>query len=947
MSDMNEIGYLFTLHKRIQQSQENDMDRYHFITFGYYDGLTIGKVPNWYQSTPLGMESLGVRNGVDDPFFDQYTIKTIIPKQAQELEERGFCFDAWKHIGEKEESCPFISIASIHLSENFVFWMDSMADMTNLIAEEVKQISADKGIELSNLNCGIFPSLGYSDFVVAFLTDRFDPVSKIISGLCSWSYKMKPVLSGCYTVCGISCKYNKNLMKGNCENLSLSIKIGLKEGVPAETFICDFERGIQKMPDVEEIDKRIKRDISFGYSDCVLVPENNPYIFLNQYLEGGMFNAGNDFYKKYISDIRSTLGIKCEDAEEKGYKEYGNELIRERNRKMKEYAGRMRDLENYIKRNKKSIRLHRALEKTIKYYLSIAYTSHGFDVKTVFEPFMEAFIDNLLCVFEKGTGDDKEEAMHAITIFRDRAGDYLLDLIRSDKHFIEGNTLVHPSIGAATKLLFAYNALLQELSRVFEKPSGTEKVDKNVFLVTSGGIDSITSEDLFEFYVYENQVKPIVIVVPEVALYDIKGTLFRIFHEFMHLYGNRKREERYHLMVKSIGTIIAEDITNRVYYEGKAEKMLENLSCYCKHDTYERLVNRVKGKIQELRARTEKVICDSFEELDCFASYEEKDDSRKFYMRNLIGDEVIGQGILSYLSLRQEIVDKKENGFSTVIYNLLLQNEGELGEWIFEQLQKEKKRIPYFNPVMLIENLNICKGKYGKRYPYRFLQEILDNYWDEFFSEDSVSKENEPITIPCFERVETIIGILQECFSDVCAAKLLKMEIEDFLLAFIYGKPDLDTVMPDTVGNALRMRVDLKVLYEVDGCLDEKIVDKIKERIAFWKEKGYENYELMEDEYIGRLNEIFCEYVSVDMYRTVVGYVETYLQNCLKANGLVESVSEGTIDEIQKIYPKCNLETSEDFYETIEFLMGKWKGMAQGEKRNEKTGRYFDKRDES
>ena len=155
-----------------------------------------------------------------------------------------------------------------------------------------------------------------------------------------------------------------------------------------------------------------------------------------------------------------------------------------------------------------------------------------------------------------------ERLLSAVGIFRENIGDYLADMQRSDRSFIEGQSLSHPSIGSATKLLFFYNQYINETAQMLmETKSGGNagQEETYTFVIMSGGCDVTTASDIFSYMdpADEEGHSLIIITVPEMSLYDIKGTMFRILHECLHFCGERKREERFGHLIRSFSSYSA------------------------------------------------------------------------------------------------------------------------------------------------------------------------------------------------------------------------------------------------------------------------------------------------------------------------------------------------------------------------------------------------------
>ena len=73
-------GILFTLKKRIENISENDNDYYKYLVMGYYDGLEINTVDQWYKMRPRGLRELNLQVDISSPFVDQYTMRAFFPE---------------------------------------------------------------------------------------------------------------------------------------------------------------------------------------------------------------------------------------------------------------------------------------------------------------------------------------------------------------------------------------------------------------------------------------------------------------------------------------------------------------------------------------------------------------------------------------------------------------------------------------------------------------------------------------------------------------------------------------------------------------------------------------------------------------------------------------------------------------------------------------------------
>lgn len=314
-------------------------------------------------------------------------------------------------------------------------------------------------------------------------------------------------------------------------------------------------------------------------------------------------------------------------------------------------------------------------------------------------------------------------------------GDFVADLLRSDKPFIEGNTLSHPAIGSATKILFAYTAILNKIAE-----SMSDNDQRMIFLVISGGADATTAIDLFAFVREDkiskekNMKKPVLIVVPEKGLYDIKGTLFRLFHECMHYCGERLRMERYEIYLDIMAEIMSHDILEIFSGEGFIKKYLAAQKIYLPQDRYEQIYSPVQEETgewyKEVKAAIKSCIC----EFKDFVEYRQQHcDRENAYYESALFHAVSGRectpGILSADSIA-DIWNRKDETLLEEIEKIIKTQEDKLYERINAILRQSSVNL--CTADIRASRVRYCKQKDEDRRITAYLNVyravLLDNY---------------------------------------------------------------------------------------------------------------------------------------------------------------------------------------------------------------------------
>lgn len=963
-------GILFTLKKRKQYPNESDREYYDFITFGYYDGLSVSCIDRWYQFRPTGIaESCGYVN-LGEPFTDIYVIKGFFPADKGSDNEL-FDYEIWKKIGKrnpeqqdsKNDICedannmlknsPYICVSSLHLSQTFVNCCDGLEEMTSKIKQKIKIIADEMECDLRVLHCAVFPIIGFSDYVIVFASDDFETPTYLISKLREWKVQStdKAVISDCYTICGVykDFKITRKYFREK-SNVRLIAEFNLKEGVPAKEFHDALEKEIinelEKLQIEEDLKRKVESEfqnyyITFGNIDTLIMPDVNIESYLCLFMSQN-FQPGGEFYKRYIIGTKTSICVAGGKNDGYGDKSEKNEPRKEMAYPIhKEWQEFSSDFERALKKNKYAVRMSRAIEQIIQNYYNIANTLHGFDIRSCLDEFISATLEDIRICFENENIDWKE-INGAVKVFRDRVGDFVADLLRSDKPFIEGNTLSHPAIGTATKILFAYTAILNKLAKQL-----SDDDQEIVFLVISGGADATTAIDLFAFLrkdkIKKKFRKPVLIVVPEKGLYDIKGTIFRMLHEFMHFCGNRLRKDRYDLYLDIMGDIMAHDIVEPFFGEGFVEEYLLSEKKYLTQEKYESILALVKDSVKDQCVKIKQEIKNCICKYQDFIDYSDQNNDEISYYEYVLFQPYSGQdrraGILSEDTIA-DIWNRRENSLCEKIKEILNAGEEKLYGNINTMLKKEE--INAFSADIRVKRLAYAKQRNEDKRIEMYLNIygsfLVDNYGVGRFKSNFCWYNYDEISKLGFRA-------MREGRSDFLAIRLLDMQVEGYLLSFIYEEKDINRAMPETIDNVLRLGSVLKVAYNIsERNIEEDIRQKILESAIQMKTYGGYEYEDIRDRmtdyldgYVERVKELLKEYEH-ERWKAVTEDVEKYLKNVSEALEKDRNINRNSyIKELKNIYRECDMTSKDGFHKTMKYLFRQWELLAGGDT-NETAG---------
>lgn len=703
-----------------------------------------------------------------------------------------------------------------------------------------------------------------------------------------------------------------------------------------EDFISERKSLDDMLCSVKEMLKNAVTDLAFklkqlhcaffpsvGYADLVILflaeDEDKPCAVVNKIKEFKINGL------KIVSDCYSVCGVS---KSYKGRLVVHNTGMNEPSwKELEEYETSfinfMKEYEEDLREHQFHIRNSRTLHRLMRTFLNAAGFSHGFAVREILGNFFSCFVTSMEYIMSLDNGMELREDI--ISSFNIEISAFLNDMIRKGTHFAVGNE---------TKLLASYNAVLKELT-FFEN-----KNREFVFIVSSGGCDKTEVTDIFYAAGCGSAVsKPVIITIPEASLYDVQGTLFRILHEYAHFIGDRKRAERYKHIVNALAGYFAWEICdiefseedspevnftklkNKVtgYFTGKTKKYVEKNLCD---------INR------EIKKETEAQICAVIRDNKSYRDYASGDEEA-FYAET-IRNEILSIGNFCYIFGSDK---KLRNEIYQILYNSDYKLKSKVRDMLSESAEKEKdavkklrfKRAGDFAEYLLWDyRFHAEMGKTGE--PDKSKDSHIQSFLERYFSSlarnhilDSKADKYEEYygynmeARNSYEEVRNdIIQAMVESFSDCRAIHMLNMQVEDFLLAFIYELWDVDAAFPFTLEDVLRLGSDLSFCYQISGSLSDETKNKIRNKAELRKTQGYE-YHNVED-MIKKVDEILECYQSSEV--AVIGCeLESYLQLCFQDTSRIKC------QELIDFYNKSGLCDKGSEYEVIDNIFWLWKGL--------------------
>lgn len=969
-------GMFVTLKKRIKFPVEKGDDSYKFFVWGHYDGMNIMPISKWgyfspsqylEDSNPNASEDDELKNlkryhsiEIDDCVLEQYAIKACFPSsdKISDLTKKGFRYDIWgsdlldSERRELDQQYPFVACALLQLTEEFI---ESCNDTEQIIINIADVIKNYNNGDISDLNCSIYFSVGYSDAVILFRVKEFECVSDVLDGLRIEKVNgatNKPIVSDLYTVTGFARESFKDLdevknliSKTNTDNLcNISVSFALKPGVSIEKFrssLIDYIKiyfsGLGYNFD-EKTNVVLNAD-SFGNTDAVVAFKLPINLFPTLYMEyndykTGPFHLKSDIFKKYIVSQKVSVFTDENSGRKNLCAVYPEISLPEEHKEF------LKELKNFLTENEIYMRVYVAIRQMLITYHNLVSSNHSFDIKKLIGKAFDMFIENMyFCMgkienqnFSHGMYDKFVTAMlKAVNDFRCYIEPFLNDLSRSDRNSIEGRGLTHPSIGTSTKLLFAYNQYINNIADSLNN-SESDGEKKFSFVVVSGGCDKTEINEIFRFIGpwNKNYAHLFIITIPEKSIFDIKGMLFRLLHECFHCFGDRKRKVRFEKTIRAVISYTAYEFSEVLFDEeynliGRF-KGLEDILVL--HGKKEEVLNKVRDIKKSFRDKFLNELTSCVKESVSFKKIMDEDEnSEVFYTseayksigRILEENFVFGAGSYSefylamqkyYFNCQSEILKYiVEATYDAVGEQIVIFQEELLAELEYYKCSDLEPR--YINNDYLDYFNKVCMGFVNPD----CLRQI--ERYEYLYKSDPKRKEIEKYKISGFlpytfrELAQIFIESMCERFTDGHAIEILGIDAADFLLNFVYEAWDVTRAIPDDFVNIFRIGATLKGLKFTSELTNEQKAH-IESRLDEYKNSGLK-IEVNKEAFYKQINRIIYIY---NQFAHCTQYVEEYWEACIKGSKTIASF------DIKDLYGNCV--KNEKVYEFI----GLWKDLA-------------------
>ena len=922
-------GLTLTLKKRKLcvkgEGQNCGLSSNEYLVLGHFDQMSISHIDSWLKWAPYHMDPVSLQ----DEYVDKYSIKAYYPdlNSRQRYERIGLNYSVWDN---DDKQYPFVVASVINVSDEFARKASAVSNnscdiLVDLIHESIHTITSSK---ISNMHIAIFPTIGYSDFLLLFESNDLKTILRIIEQLKMKGNSVSPYVSNAYTFIGFCNHGLSSLSDEISKDIELTIRFSLQEGISVSAFQKELDKTLGSY-----IQKTYK---VLGNSDLMIVSNSNLRYLLPLYFytkEPGAFHPSHNNFN-FIRSMQSEICIITTQDDDIPMASYTNASVNDSVSAYKtDFIKNLEQLDAFMHKYRMPGRIVYGLEIVMKRYLQLIQSHHCFDMQQIlgnaFQHLEKCVSQNITVISSLDSISstntwyyDLMPMLKALNLFREKVGDYLADMQRSDSLFLEGRSLSHPSVGSATKLLFFYNIYINQIKGIIDP---TEK-DRYSFVVMSGGTDQTQAIDLFSHLDPSDPQTPsiILITIPESSLYDVKSSLFHMLHELLHFCGKRNRKERLNYTVDALcnytailfSKFLKEDQLRFINFN------LEQCYAYLTSETKNSLHRDVTFEVNKYTNNLRQQISHEFKQ--CI---QEKlnDNTEKlcFY----------GKFIYAQLEqLIEEILTEPTKDFEHFLNNIYAAYRLDL----LQALTKifSKYGIPYSGIHLIIEQLKAhnkilqTNANHPECHETKLISCIINLYLGK-----EVANFNETIQLDSVDTQTNLKSILyvlkdlfKECYADCMAGKIMNIQQEEFIFSFLTEARNEMDAFPTDVTNRLRMVINFRYLFSVQENNLSLNFTSMNHQIEKLKEKGtcYVKGTQIEQWLKQLLDTSEQQTVISSIITPVINYIDS-CQSFWKNDVLIQK----QLHDLEPLHTCSEMKDMNDTYKFLSQVMNSWLNYAK------------------
>lgn len=595
----------------------------------------------------------------------------------------------------------------------------------------------------------------------------------------------------------------------------------------------------------------------------------------------------------------------------------------------------------------------------------------------------------------------KARTYQFLSDFRMYVGEFQDSLQFSDRNFIESVRIKHSSIGTSTKLILVYNELinrfvtemdsaLKKFEEELWKRKKTEIIDETksnasmslvervlftsdnaikkgkiepfrwidsskIFLVTCGGQDKAevinlsegipsadnsgdSSEDRKNCQIEDSLV---IMRMPERSIFDIRGTIFRMFHEIWHLCGHRKRTDRCVFVMLDAIQRLSVVIANTMINQNVILNIVHDCILGIEQEKWDSIVQTLRGIIKGAILNFSEKINDSMKSIEYQLNEEvrnqrqEKGSIKDFFYRNKIVNMLIDITVEEFL--RNSCQNTYKPDLWQDIYSAYQEETTTMYKTIEEYLLKEfgdQIDIADISDIIWKQEINIRDTLIEEniREVLSFLATgmvgVSDNNcatngiaWRKWFQDCQVNKV-----------YEFLFEVYSETFCDYMTCHTIGREScfqkEDYVMFFIYSNDDIDIELANTELNIFRIGTILELFFECDV---NNPLQLDRERLKELYIESFKDSEQIIEEKIEEIEQAMARiWTSYQRGRKYTNHLHTYLKVDYLYNTMdnIEN-SVDVVKNIRGIFKAAGeIKSHEDVMNMVKELLHVWASIA-------------------
>lgn len=547
---MSNICRPIVLYNDFLPPEDKPHENWDYFTFGYLDGVSIGKNLFCCNSSQCDLEELWNYDLEHTKNLKERCMAQIIYGFRYE-ENDSYDETFWKEALEENTKYPFIFVIFLH----------------GIFAEEQINFKERQNLENELSKAGEIKAITYltldnSDLIMFILCKKYEYGSQIVN---NFHYgknknalnKIGNKMSYSFTIAGIQKKFLNNIdaiSKVQGQNIK-NVFIYAVERYPGS--ITNIEKMFKK-----QLNSSVKRNPILGCNDEVMVAENVSWSnFLKCFQDkSGVLNHSFKYYKNNLLNVTTIIA-------QQQFEDKDDDLQHERENDDDDFKSLY---QSFCKKLRKRVEQMDEEDISKQYQTLIHYLYYIINTLRKFEDiplsdylcFSMLLPINMVIDISKAVKDeDKSYFLKDCYEFIKGLDLCVQNSVRSDRQFMQSLDFDIRIYKTPVRLTAFYNAFIYYMKNFLGMLGRTNNTGHRYEFISCLGVtDNMQVQELFHNMSTDNRM--FIVSIPEKQAYDVRLMLIMLGHEVGHFVGNviRNREYRYKCSIKIASKIVTDYI---------------------------------------------------------------------------------------------------------------------------------------------------------------------------------------------------------------------------------------------------------------------------------------------------------------------------------------------------------------------------------------------------